>query len=73
MSKDVIFVIPKEEGVPIKIIHESLPCPVLYNLGRIDYRCDNANSKMDDLNFVVYCSDVNNCNIKIGVYKNSEE
>jgi hypothetical protein len=49
-----IFTIPKEDK-PIKIVYEQLPCPLCMNYGDA-FRCKHAKSKLEDMNFIIYCS-----------------
>lgn len=40
---------------PLKIVHKELPCPILFNLGET-FRCKYTKSKLEDMNFIIYCS-----------------
>lgn len=59
--QDKIFIIPKQEDKLVKIVFEGLfCCPILFNLG-IDHRCKHAKDRLEDLNYTIYCDDINNC------------
>jgi len=57
---DKIYIINPVDK-PIKIVYENeLLCPIALHL-KINYRCKNAISKTDDLNYTIFCSDFDSC------------
>lgn len=60
--EDISYILPKQDK-PIKVIYEELPCPVLSQLGN-NHRCKYAQSKTEDMNFILYCSN-EDCEIKV--------
>jgi len=50
-----IYIIPMNENKLIKIIHEELPCPLLFNTN-IDFRCKYAKTKSEGMDFIIFCS-----------------
>lgn len=61
-SGDKIFFLPVQDK-PIKIVFEELLCPVAIDKGD-SYRCKFAKSKLEDMNFIIYCSAEKCNNIK---------
>lgn len=54
MDNNTIYIVPLEDK-PVKLIYKELLCPIGIQLGTT-IRCKYAKSKIEDINYTIYCS-----------------